>query len=108
MEKDRHFVTGKSKERGSLTSRTRDMRNREMLKCKIATWSFGDCGMEFHSFKDRDMECQDISSQKLPKSRNAEMRNCDMEFRRSRLGESRCLTIGIHDMRNREMSKCEM
>jgi hypothetical protein len=36
--------------------------------------------MEFRSFEDCDMERQDISSQELPKSRNDEMRNCDMEF----------------------------
>jgi hypothetical protein len=56
--------------------------------------------MEFQSFGDCDMERQDISSQELSKLRNAEMRNCDMEFRGSQHGVS-----GIRDMRNREMSK---
>jgi hypothetical protein len=56
--------------------------------------------MEFRSFRDCDMEHQDISSQEFPKSRNAKMRNCDMEFRESQHGVSR-----IHDMRNREMPK---
>jgi hypothetical protein len=56
--------------------------------------------MEFQSFGDCDMERQDISSQELPKSRNAEMRNCDMEFRGSQHGVS-----GIRNMRNRKMPK---
>jgi hypothetical protein len=71
-----------------------------MPKCEIATWSFRDRDMEFQSFRDCDMEHQDISSQELLKSRNAEMGNCDMDFRGSQHGVS-----GIHDMRNREMLK---
>jgi hypothetical protein len=43
-------------------------KNREMPKCEIATWSFGDRNMEFWSFGDCDMERQDISSQELSKS----------------------------------------
>jgi hypothetical protein len=61
-----------------------------MRKYEIATWSFGDC----------DMERQDISSKELSKSRNAEMRNCDMEFWGSQHGVS-----GILDMQNCEMLK---
>jgi hypothetical protein len=46
------------------------------------------------------MEHQDISSQELLKSRNAEMKNCNMEFQGLQHGVS-----GIRNMRNREMSK---
>jgi hypothetical protein len=35
----------------------------------------------FQSFGDRDMERQDISSQELPKCRNAEMRNGKIDMR---------------------------
>jgi hypothetical protein len=35
---DRHFADWKVKERGSLTSRNRDMQNRENPKCEIETW----------------------------------------------------------------------
>jgi hypothetical protein len=67
--------------------------------------SFGDRDMEFQSFGDHDMEHQDISSQELSKPRNAEMRNCDMEFWGSQHGVS-----GICDMsksRNDERDYCE-
>jgi hypothetical protein len=56
--------------------------------------------MEFRSFGDCNMEHQDISSQELPKSRNAEMRNCDLEFQGSQHGVS-----GIRNKRNCEMMK---
>jgi hypothetical protein len=48
-----------------------------MPKCEIATWSFGDHEMEFRSFRDSDMERQDMSSQELPKLRNAERDYCE-------------------------------
>ena len=79
------LLTANSKERGSLTSRTRDMRNREMLKCEIAkrflvqlvvTWGEEASGAKFfHSFGDCDLECRDSSPQEF---RNAEIPKCEM------------------------------
>jgi hypothetical protein len=51
-----------------------------MLKCEIATWSFGDCDMEFRGLRhgvSLRHECQDISSQELLKSRNVERDYCE-------------------------------
>jgi hypothetical protein len=53
-------------------------KNREMTKCEIVTWSFRDRNMEFQSFGDCDMECQDISSQELSeivKCRNVKLQH---------------------------------
>jgi hypothetical protein len=94
---DMEFRRSRLGESRCLATGIHDMRNREMPKCEMRKAFY--LGL---------MERQDISSQELPKSRNAKMRNCDMEFRRSRLGESRCLATGIRDMRNREMPKCEI
>jgi hypothetical protein len=71
-----------------------------MPKYEIATWSFGDRDMEFRSFKDCDLERQDISSQELSKSRNAEMRNCDMEFQS--FGDC---DMELQDISSQELSK---
>jgi hypothetical protein len=42
------------------------MRNREMPKCEIATWSFGDRDLE-----SRDASQQEFATCEIPKCRNA-------------------------------------